>query len=65
MDDSKISLAEKITFISGIIFGLIVLYWVSSSTKNNTNFNELALNNGTTSYFGKVENFQSFLYAII
>ena len=56
MDDSKISLAEKITFIFGIIIGLITLYWVSSSYKNDINFNELALNDGTTSYFGKVKN---------
>ena len=56
MHDSKISLAEKITFIIGIILSFITLYWVSSSIKNNINFNELALGEETVSYFGTVKN---------
>ena len=56
MHDSKISLAEKITFIIGIILSFITLYWVSSSTKNNINFNDLALGEETVSYFGTVKN---------
>ena len=56
MDDSKISLAEKITFIVGIIVSFIVLYWISNSTKTKVNFEDLALGGDTTSYFGKVEN---------
>ena len=56
MDDSKVSPAEKITFITGIILGLITLYWVSSFFKTNTNFNDLALGEDTTSHYGKVEN---------
>ena len=56
MHDSKISLAEKITFIIGIILSFITLYWVSSSIKNNINFNDLALGEETVSYFGTVKN---------
>ena len=56
MHDSKISLAEKITFIIGIILSFITLYWVSSSTKNNINFNDLALGEETVPYFGTVKN---------
>ena len=56
MHDSKISLAEKITFIIGIILSFITLYWVSISTKNNINFNDLALGEETVSYFGTVKN---------
>ena len=56
MYDSKISLAEKITFIIGIIVGLIVLYWISSSNKGNFKFDDLALGEDTISHFGKVEN---------
>ena len=56
MDDSKISLAEKITFISGIIIGFIFLYWISTSIKTDINFDDLALGEDTTSHFGIVEN---------
>ena len=56
MDDSKTSLAEKITFITGIIVGFATLYWLSSSIKTNVNFDDLALGEDTTSYFGKIEN---------
>ena len=56
MDDTKVSPAEKITFIIGIILGFISLYWISSSIKTNINFNDLALGEDTTSYFGTVKN---------
>ena len=56
MDDSKTSLAEKITFIIGIIVGFIILYWISSSNKIKLNFEDLALGEDTTSHFGKIEN---------
>ena len=56
MHDSKISLAEKITFIIGSVLGLVTLYLVSISSKTNTKFDELALGKETSSYFGKVEN---------
>ncbi len=56
MDDSKVSPAEKIIFIIGIILGFVTLYWISSSIKTNINFDELALGEETSSHFGKVEN---------
>lgn len=56
MDDRKVSPAEKITFIIGIVLGLVTLYLVSISSKTNTKFDELALGKETSSYFGKVEN---------
>ena len=56
MDDSKVSPAEKITFIIGIVLGLITLYSLSIASKTNTKFDELALGKETSSYFGKVEN---------
>ena len=56
MDDTKVSPAKKITFIIGIILSFISLYWISSSIKTNINFNDLALGEDTTSYFGTVKN---------
>ena len=56
MDDRKVSPAEKITFIIGIVLGLITLYSLSIASKTNTKFDELALGKETSSYFGKVEN---------
>ena len=56
MHDSKISLAEKITFIIGIIVGFVLLYLISSSTKTKFKFDDLALGEDTISQFGKVEN---------
>jgi hypothetical protein len=56
MADIRISQAEKIIFIIGVILGVITLYYLSGLTKNNINFNDLALGEDTTSHFGLVEN---------
>ena len=54
MDDKKINLTERIIFVFGIVFGIVILYWILGFNKTNINFEDLALGDKATSHFGKV-----------
>ena len=55
MAESRFDLAEKIIFVFGIILGLLVLYFITSSKNIDIKFDEFALGDDTISHFGKIE----------
>ncbi len=55
MAESRLDLAEKIIFVFGIILGLLVLYFITSSKNIDIKFDEFALGDDTISHFGKIE----------